>query len=356
MLDSDLLDSDLLDSNPLDSNPLESADLESLNAFSEWLKGMDRDVLDLCSLVDARHAPEAARRAGAESLTYLLHTLELIPDGVEELGYLEVSFAMRAFAERRAALLAQGLESEELVGSAASEGAEAESRAEPSHATEPSDLEAAASFAAEPSDVDGELGSATEPSEIEAGASGDREPSSEEPVLEAAADESAAPAEEPALEGEVAATRAASGEPDAPGEHAFERAARAEADPAESVPAESVPAESAPAEPVDPELVEAQRQAARATLERLAAGALTVREFIGDDFAGLLAGADVAARAPVRGASANDVLGDPERRAWAVAEARAWAERYAAPALELGEEEIIKLRSFFHTRALRLAS
>jgi hypothetical protein len=40
------------------------------------------------------------RRASAESLQYLLRAADLIPEGLEDLGYLEVAFAFRAISRR----------------------------------------------------------------------------------------------------------------------------------------------------------------------------------------------------------------------------------------------------------------
>lgn len=76
------------------------SDASCLQTFSRWLADMPGEVRALCDVLDSpaesAEAPEHCRRASAESLSHLLRSLELIPDGVEALGYLENLFAFRA--------------------------------------------------------------------------------------------------------------------------------------------------------------------------------------------------------------------------------------------------------------------
>jgi len=71
-----------------------------LPAFAGWLHTLGEDVLSLAHLLESPEAPAPYRRASAEALSYLLRTAELIPEGIEDLGYLEVAFAFRAVARR----------------------------------------------------------------------------------------------------------------------------------------------------------------------------------------------------------------------------------------------------------------
>jgi len=76
-------------------------DTECLEAFSRWLGGMPAEVGALCDVLErpaelASEMPDACRVASAESLAHLVRSLDLIPDGVEALGYLENLFAFRA--------------------------------------------------------------------------------------------------------------------------------------------------------------------------------------------------------------------------------------------------------------------
>jgi hypothetical protein len=171
---------------------------DDLTAFSEWLRGMGGEVLRLCGELERQELPDEVRRASAESLAYLLHTVPLIPDGVEELGYLDVLFRTRAICAR---------------------------------------------------------GAGAEPT------------------------------------GSVAAIG---------------------------------------------------REASR------------VRRFLGDDFERFVAAGELPRG--VRGATISQIMNEPEARAGVAAEARAWASEYIAPELRGGDEELVKIRAFMRTRALRHAA
>jgi hypothetical protein len=91
------------------------------------------------------------------------------------------------------------------------------------------------------------------------------------------------------------------------------------------------------------------------TLGRLAADAELLAEFLGEDFELLRAAALAASGTEAKGRSVDDLLEDPELRAGALTEVRAWSEGYAPPELSGGEHELVKLRSFLGTK-LRRAS
>jgi hypothetical protein len=73
-------------------------DAKCLGAFSGWLKGLDEEVRELAALLEREELPESSRRLGASALQYLLRLSALIPQGLEELGYLDVLFAFRILA------------------------------------------------------------------------------------------------------------------------------------------------------------------------------------------------------------------------------------------------------------------
>jgi hypothetical protein len=181
----------------------ESMTPQFLPAFGGWLHTLGEDVLSLAHLLESPDAPEPFRSASAESLSYLLRVADLIPEGIEQLGYLEVAFAFRALARR---------------------------------------------------------------------AMGDAEPSS--------------------LEGRV---------------------------------------------------------------PRLAVEAATVVDFLEEDVALFWEMVFAPAALSRVGRPASDVLEDEELRVTTLQQARAWVEQYRAPELSEGEEELVKIRSFFRTR-LRRAS
>jgi hypothetical protein len=77
-----------------------TSDVSCLRTFSRWLEGMPAEVTALCDVLEnapeSPSVPEECRRASAESLALLIRSIQLIPDGIEALGYLENLFAFRA--------------------------------------------------------------------------------------------------------------------------------------------------------------------------------------------------------------------------------------------------------------------
>jgi len=76
------------------------SDTESkcLETFPEWLKALSSDAQDLAGAVGNAEAPDAVRRYAAAGLNYLFKSLDLIPDGIEDLGYLDDAFVLRVAA------------------------------------------------------------------------------------------------------------------------------------------------------------------------------------------------------------------------------------------------------------------
>lgn len=75
---------------------LESRCLES---FPDWLRALADDASALAALLDTSEA-EVVRDAAARGLTYLAKSLDLIADGLEELGYVDDAFVLRVAAAR----------------------------------------------------------------------------------------------------------------------------------------------------------------------------------------------------------------------------------------------------------------
>ena len=65
-----------------------------LDTFPQWLRSLADDAVALAGVLES-DAPEAARRYVAGGLTYLFKSLDLIPDGIEDLGYLDDCFVLR---------------------------------------------------------------------------------------------------------------------------------------------------------------------------------------------------------------------------------------------------------------------
>lgn len=66
-----------------------------LDTFPEWLRALATDAADLSKVLASTTAPESARRYVAGGLNYLFKSLDLIPDGIEDLGFLDDAFVLR---------------------------------------------------------------------------------------------------------------------------------------------------------------------------------------------------------------------------------------------------------------------
>jgi len=68
-----------------------------LDTFPEWLRTLASDATELGTLLGSELS-EGARRYVAGGLNYLFKSLDLIPDGIEDLGYLDDAFVIRVAA------------------------------------------------------------------------------------------------------------------------------------------------------------------------------------------------------------------------------------------------------------------
>jgi uncharacterized membrane protein YkvA (DUF1232 family) len=66
-----------------------------LDTFPEWLRSLATDASDLAGVLASQDSPEAVRRPLAGGLNYLFKSLDLIPDGIEDLGFLDDTFVLR---------------------------------------------------------------------------------------------------------------------------------------------------------------------------------------------------------------------------------------------------------------------
>ena len=66
-----------------------------LDTFPEWLRTLATDASDLAQVLTAQGTPESVRRYIAGGLNYLFKSLDLIPDGIEDLGFLDDAFVLR---------------------------------------------------------------------------------------------------------------------------------------------------------------------------------------------------------------------------------------------------------------------
>jgi uncharacterized membrane protein YkvA (DUF1232 family) len=73
-----------------------------LEAFGSWLNALGRDAELLATLLSSEDIDDGARRAAAGGLNYLFKSLDLIPDGIDDIGYLDDAFVLRVAAAQAA--------------------------------------------------------------------------------------------------------------------------------------------------------------------------------------------------------------------------------------------------------------
>lgn len=71
---------------------------QPLEAFPRWLETLGTDARELTGVLRDEQLSEDIRLYVAGALSYLLRSVDLIPDGVEDLGYLDDAFVLRVAA------------------------------------------------------------------------------------------------------------------------------------------------------------------------------------------------------------------------------------------------------------------
>jgi uncharacterized membrane protein YkvA (DUF1232 family) len=77
---------------------MSDSDEKYLDAFGAWLNALGRDAELLGGLLASVELDDAARKAAAGGLNYLFKSLDLIPDGIDDIGYLDDAFVLRVAA------------------------------------------------------------------------------------------------------------------------------------------------------------------------------------------------------------------------------------------------------------------
>jgi uncharacterized membrane protein YkvA (DUF1232 family) len=85
-----------------------------LEAFPSYLRSLGEDASALGAVV-ASDAPEPVRRYVVAGLNYIFKSLDLIPDGIDDLGFLDDAFVLRV-AAALAVAEADGAEQPEPIG------------------------------------------------------------------------------------------------------------------------------------------------------------------------------------------------------------------------------------------------
>jgi uncharacterized membrane protein YkvA (DUF1232 family) len=75
-------------------------DAHYLDLFPEWLRTLGVDLAIVVDTLGDTASPEAARKALAGSLNYVFKSIDLIPDGIEDIGYLDDAFVVRVAASQ----------------------------------------------------------------------------------------------------------------------------------------------------------------------------------------------------------------------------------------------------------------
>jgi uncharacterized membrane protein YkvA (DUF1232 family) len=70
-----------------------------LDTFPEWLRSLATDAGDLAELLEGDSITVESKKHVAASLNYLFKSLDLIPDGIEDLGFLDDAFVLRVAAK-----------------------------------------------------------------------------------------------------------------------------------------------------------------------------------------------------------------------------------------------------------------
>ncbi len=73
-------------------------EMKFLDAFGAWLRTLGDDAQQLASVLGSDEVAPGAREAAAGGLNYLFKSLDLIPDGIDDIGYLDDAFVLRVAA------------------------------------------------------------------------------------------------------------------------------------------------------------------------------------------------------------------------------------------------------------------
>jgi uncharacterized membrane protein YkvA (DUF1232 family) len=73
---------------------------EALNTLPEWLRSLADDLTAAAALLKNQELPEEVRLWIAGAVGYVFKSVDLIPDGIDDLGYLDDTFILRVAAAR----------------------------------------------------------------------------------------------------------------------------------------------------------------------------------------------------------------------------------------------------------------
>jgi len=70
-----------------------------LETFPTWLRTLAEDAEGLLTLVEASSMGDTVRRTAAAGINYLFKSLDLVPDGIDDIGFLDDAFVLRVSAD-----------------------------------------------------------------------------------------------------------------------------------------------------------------------------------------------------------------------------------------------------------------
>ena len=70
-----------------------------LDTFPNWLRNLGVEAQDLVQLLTVEGMAQDAREAIAGGINYLFKSLDLIPDGIDDIGYLDDAFVLRVTSD-----------------------------------------------------------------------------------------------------------------------------------------------------------------------------------------------------------------------------------------------------------------
>ena len=76
----------------------DAPDPKYLEMFPAWLRSLGEDAAALGAIVTS-HSSEQVKRHVVAGLNYIFKSLDLIPDGIDDLGFMDDAFVLRVAAE-----------------------------------------------------------------------------------------------------------------------------------------------------------------------------------------------------------------------------------------------------------------
>jgi len=70
-----------------------------LDTFPNWLRTLGTDAEEMAELLNVKGMPTDSLESITGGLNYLFKSLDLIPDGIDDIGYLDDAFVLRVSAD-----------------------------------------------------------------------------------------------------------------------------------------------------------------------------------------------------------------------------------------------------------------